>query len=61
MPESGNGGQADLSTFGENASGQGWITQRLAARAENYYRSRLASRRSRSALSLMKPAASFWS
>ncbi len=57
-PESGNGGRGDLSTFGKNASGQGWITQPLAARIGGYPRSRLASSRKRSALSLMKPSAS---
>ena len=60
-PESGNGGRRDLSTFGKNASGQGWITQPLAARFGGYPRSRLASSRKRSALSLMKPSASCWS
>ena len=60
-PDSGNGGPADLSTFVGFASGQGWITQRFAAAAPLYPLSRCASSRNRSALSLMKPAASCWS
>ncbi len=77
--ESGKGASVHLSTFGANASGQGWISQRLIATCETNprflagaarkshlfgcldYRSRCASRRSRRALSLMKPAASAWS
>jgi hypothetical protein len=63
--DSGKRGTVQLSTFGQNASGQGWITQRLAAEAAAYPRSRRESRcassRSRSALSLMNPAASCWS
>jgi hypothetical protein len=59
--ESGNGGRGELSTFGENASGQRWITQRLAAKIAAYPRPRLARSRKRSALSLLKPSASCWS
>ena len=59
--ESGNGGRGDLSTSGEIASGQRWITQLPAAITGTYPRSRFASRRSRKALSLMKPSASRWS
>lgn len=59
--ESGNSEPADLSTFSGNASGQGWISQPFVAKAAVYPRSRLASRRRRRALSLMKPSASCWS
>ena len=59
--ESGNGKPADLSTFAKIASGQQWITQLPAAIIGTYPRSRLAKRRSRRALSLMKPSASCWS
>jgi hypothetical protein len=59
--DSGNGGTGQLSTFARIASGQGWITQLLAATRRNYRWSRCARSRKRSALSLMKPAASCWS
>jgi len=59
--ESGNRNPGELSTFVRMASGQGWITQRLAAESAAYPLSRCASSRSRRALSLMKPAASCWS
>jgi len=59
--ESGNGKPADLSTFAKIASGQRWITRLPAAITGTYPRSRLAKRRSRKALSLMKPSASCWS
>lgn len=64
-PDSGNGGRGCLSTSGKIASGQRWITQRLAAAGQIYPRSRFlslwASRRRRRALSLMNPSASCWS
>lgn len=47
-----------LSTLADFTSGQGWITQPFAAAALDYRRSRWASSLNRSALSLMKPAAS---
>ena len=56
--ESGNGKPVDLSTFARIASGQRWITQLPAVITATYPRSRLAKRRSRKALSLMKPSAS---
>ena len=72
--ESDKGARCDLSTLATIASGQGWISQRPGAfagniilrlfskaRAATYFRSRFASSRRRRALSLMKPAASFWS
>ena len=59
--DSGKRGTVQLSTFSLNASGQRWITQRFVAETPIYPRSRWPSRRSRSALSLMKPAASCWS
>ena len=59
--DSGNCEPADLSTSGSFASGQGWITQRFGAERGDYPRSRWESSRKRSALSLMKPAASCWS
>ena len=63
--DSGKRASVHLSTFSRNASGQGWITQRFDARRANYPLSRpeslCARSRRRSALSLMKPAASCWS
>jgi hypothetical protein len=59
--ESGKSEPADLSTFARKARGQGWITQPFGAKGVIYPRSRLASRRRRRALSLMKPSASCWS
>jgi hypothetical protein len=34
LTESGKGASVDLSTFGRNASGQGWISQQLIAKRE---------------------------
>ena len=59
--DSGKRAIVHLSTSRLNASGQQWITQRFVAEWAAYPRSRCASRRSRSALSLMKPCASCWS
>ena len=61
LTDSGNSGTAQLSTFGLNASGQPCITQRFVAEWADYPRSRCPSSLSRSALSLIKPAASCWS
>ena len=46
LAESGKGASGDLSTFTENASGQEWISQQLAASAEticHYALNRLSS------------------
>ena len=59
--ESGKRGKPELSTCNPFAGGQGWITLILQARTGGYPRSRLANNLKRRALSLMKPAASFWS
>jgi hypothetical protein len=59
--DSGKRGNRQLSTIGANASGQRWISPPLVAGRPGYPRSRWASRRRRRALSLMNPAASFWS
>lgn len=58
LTDSGNSATGQLSTFGSFASGQGWITQRPVAKCTIYPRSRWARSLKRSALSLMKPAAS---
>ena len=60
--ESRNGQLGDFSTFVDFRGGQGWISQRpVAGYPLSRPASRWASNRSRSALSLMKPAASCWS
>jgi len=59
--DSGKRGTVQLSTFRLNASGQHWITQRFVADWVDYPRSRCPRSLNRSALSLMKPAASCWS
>ena len=59
--DSGKRGTVHLSTWRLNASGQEWITQQLGAERRDYPLSRCESSRKRSALSLMKPAASCWS
>jgi hypothetical protein len=59
--DSGNSATGRLSTSHLNVSGQEWITQRFTAESASYPRSRWPSSRKRSALSLIKPAASCWS
>jgi hypothetical protein len=59
--ESGKRRKPWFSTFNPFAGGQGWITLVLEPKTAGYPRSRFASKRSRRAFSLMKPAASFWS